>query len=356
MNSTRPTVMEINLNNFKHNISEIRKLTKDAKLMPVIKANGYGTYINKRLEIIKEFDIVAVAIVDEAVSLRDLGYTGEIFVLNQPANFEIENIVKYNITVGVSSIEFIKKVNKPVKVHIEVETGMGRTGVSLKDLENFIAEIKANSNIEVEGLYSHLSSADFDKEYTQNQLEIFKNAKEVVVKEFPDIKYFHICASNGILNCSNDLYNLVRPGIIMYGYPSFENVRMDLKPVAVLKSKITFLKEVEAGTSISYSRKFVTSRKSKIATVPIGYADGIRRLLTNNGEVVIRGKKAPIIGTVCMDSFMVDVTDIEDVGLEDDVYIWDNNLITLEELAKKCETINYEILSTISDRVPRKFI
>lgn len=356
MEITRPTVMEVELENFRYNIKQIKALVGDTKLMPVIKANGYGTYINKCLEIINEFDIVAVAIVDEAIELRKLGYEKEIFVLNQPSIREIEKIEKFNITVGVSALEFIRKIDKKVKVHLEIETGMGRTGINLKDLEEFILEVKQNTNIEVEGMYSHLSSADFDEEYTKSQISKFEEAKKLIKEKFDNIKYFHISASNGILNYKQGLYNLVRPGIIMYGYPSFEGAEIDLKPIAKLKSKITFLKEVEEGTSISYSRKFITTGKTKIATVPIGYADGIRRILTNNGEVVINGKKAPIIGTVCMDSFMVDVTNIPDVMLDDEVYIWDNNIITLEDVAKKCETINYEILCTISDRVPRIFI
>lgn len=356
MNITRPTVMEVNLENFKYNIEQIRKLADNTKLMPVIKANGYGTYINKNIEVVKEFDIVAVAIIDEAIELRDLGYTGEIFVLNQPSCQEIDKIINYNITVGVCSLEFIKKINGKIKIHLEIETGMGRTGVSLGELENFIAEVKKNENIEVEGVYSHLSSADVDEEYTKEQLCKFEKAKKIVESNFENIKYVHISASNGILNYKEGLYNLVRPGIIMYGYPSFEGIKIDIKPIAKLKSQITFLKEVEAGTSISYSRKFITKRKTKVATIPIGYADGIRRILTNSGEVVIKGKKVPIIGTVCMDSFMVDVTDIPNVKIGEEVYIWDNEVITLEELAQKCGTINYEILSTISDRVPRIFI
>lgn len=356
MEITRPTVMEVELENFRYNIKQIRSFVGDTKLMPVIKANGYGTHINKCLEIINEFDIVAVAIVDEAIELRKLGYEKEIFVLNQPSIREIEKIEKFNITVGVSELEFIRKIDKKVKVHLEIETGMGRTGINLKDLETFIFEVNKNKNIEVEGMYSHLSSADFDEEYTKSQISKFEEAKKIVKEKIDNIKYFHISASNGILNYKQGLYNLVRPGIIMYGYPSFDGVKINLKPIAKLKSKITFLKEVEEGTSISYSRKFITTRKTKIATVPIGYADGIRRILTNNGEVVINGKKAPICGTVCMDSFMVDVTNIPDVMLDDDVYIWDNNIITLEDVAKKCETINYEILCTISDRVPRIFI
>lgn len=356
MEITRPTVMEISLKNFQYNIEQIRKLASNAKLMPVIKANGYGTYINKNLEVIKNFDIVAVAIVDEAIELRKLGYTGEIFVLNQPSIQEISKIIDYDIIVGISCLEFLKEVNKKMRVHLEIETGMGRTGINLKDLENFIYEVKKNKNLEVEGIYSHLSSADFDEEYTKEQLKKFEQAKEIVEKNFDNIKYVHISASNGILNYKEGLYNLVRPGIIMYGYPSFEGAPIDIKPIAKLKSQITFIKEVEEGTSISYSRKFITNRKTKVATIPIGYADGIRRILTNLGEIVINEKRAPIIGTICMDSFMVDVTDIPDVNIGDYVFIWDNEIITLEEIARKCGTINYEILCTISDRVPRKFI
>lgn len=356
MDITRPTVMEVNLENFKYNISQIKKEVGMAQLMPVIKANGYGTHINKNLDIIKDFDIVAVAIVDEAIELRNLGYKGEIFVLNQPSYLEIDKISDYDITAGISCFEFVKKINKKIKIHLEIETGMGRTGIALEDLEKFIFEVKKNNNIKVEGVYSHLSSADFDENYTKEQLSKFEKAKKVVKENFNTIKYVHISASNGILNYKEGLYNLVRPGIIMYGYPSFDGIKLDLKPIAKLKSKITFLKEVPEGTSISYSRKFITNRKTKVATVPIGYADGLRRVLTNSGNVVIKGEKAPIIGAVCMDSIMVDVTDIKDVALEDEVYIWDNKIITLEDIAEKCGTINYEILSTISDRVPRIFV
>ena len=144
----------------------------------------------------------------------------------------------------------------------------------------------------------------------------------------------------------------------MYGYESGEGIKekIDLKPVCKLKSEITYIKEVEIGTSISYGRKFITKRKSKIATIPIGYADGLKRNLSNKGFVIVNNKKAPIVGSVCMDSCMIDVTDIEDVKVGDDVYIWDNKIITLEEISSLCSTINYEIISTISARVPRKFI
>ena len=358
---TRPSVLEVNLDNFKYNIKQIKKFLKpETKIMPVIKAEGYGTYINTRLNIIDEFETVAIATVNEGENLRNLGFKKGIFVLNQPCTTEIDKIVENNLTIGVCSkgfLEEVKNKDSKIKVHIEIETGMGRTGVSLEKLDDFINFIKENKNIEAEGVYTHLSSADEDFKYTQEQLEQFKKAVEKVKANF-DIKYIHCLASNGIVNFSKYQYNLVRPGIIMYGYESGNGIKekIDLKPVATLKSKITFLKEVEKGTSISYGRRFITKRNSKIATVPLGYADGLKRILSNVGEVVINNKKVPIIGSICMDSFMIDVTDIKDVKYGDDVYIWDNNLITLNDIAKKCDTINYEILSTIGKRVPRVFI
>lgn len=358
---TRPTVLEVNIDDFKYNIEQIKNfLNKDTKIMPVIKANGYGTYINTRLDVINDFDIVAVAIVDEGVELRKIGYKKDIFVLNPPYLSEIEKIEENKLIVGICSNEFLKEVEKKnakIRVHIEIETGMGRTGVELNNLEGFIKNIKECTNIQVEGVYTHLSSADEDFNYTKEQLEKFEKAVEKVKKEF-NIKYMHCLASNGIINFTNSQYNLVRPGIIMYGYESGKGIKekINLKPTCKLKSKITFIKEVEIGKSISYGRRFITKRRSKIATVPIGYADGLRRVLSNVGEVVIKNKRMPIIGSICMDSFMVDVTDLEDVKIGDDVYIWDNENITLEEVANKCDTINYEILSTISSRVPRKFL
>ncbi len=357
----RQTFLEIDLDNFKYNVENIKKYYgSNIELMPVIKANAYGTYINKQLDLLNEFNIVAVAIVDEGIELRKLGFKKDIFVLNQPDINEIEEIIENNLVVGISAIEFIneiKNINKEIRVHLELETGMGRTGISLNDLEKIAKELKNNENIKIEGVYTHLSSADIDFEYTNKQLEIFAKGKEILEKYF-NLKYFHSLASNGIQNFKSDKFNLIRPGIILYGYESNEktNEMIDIKPVAKLKSRINFIKEVENNTSISYSRKFITKHKTKIATIPIGYADGISRALTNKGEVVINGKKAPIIGSVCMDSFMVDITNIDNVKVGDFAYIWDNDAIKLEDIANLCDTINYEIISRISDRVPRVMI
>ena len=362
MEITRPTVLEIDLSNFKHNVRQIQNYVgKNVKLMPVIKAAAYGTYINKCLDLINEFDIVAVAVVDEALELRKLGYKKEIFVLNQPDKNEIEKIINNKITVGVSTLGFLEELGRQeekVKIHIEIGTGMGRTGINPIRVEEYIEEVKKYSNIEIEGMYTHLSSADIDFEYTERQLKSFKNAVEKAKNILGELKYIHCSASNGILNFPDSYYNLVRPGIILYGYESCSGAieKLDLKPICKFKSKITFLKEVESNTSIGYSRSYVTNKKTKVATIPVGYADGLKRTLSNKGEVVINGKKVPIIGSVCMDSFMADVTDLEDVSIGDDVYIWDNEKITIEEIAKKCDTINYEIICTVSYRVPRVFL
>lgn len=353
-------IMEIDINDFKQNIIKIKEFVGNkVTIMPIIKANGYGTYINENLDLIKDFEIIGVATVDEGVKIRTLGFKNQIFILNQPTIEEIHQIVKNNLIIGICSEEFLKYISNlshKFRVHLEIETGMGRTGIYFSKIDNFLKNI--GKNISIEGIYTHLSSADIDEEYTNKQIEIFKLAVEKIEGKLGKIKYKHISSSNGIVNFKDSYFNMVRPGLSIYGYKSEDKLyeKLDVKPIAKLKSKISFIKEVEKGSSISYSRTFIAYKKMKIATVTIGYADGIRRSLSNIGNVVINGKKARIIGNVCMDSFMIDITDIDNVKEGDYVYIWDNKNITLEEIAKQCNTINYEIISTISDRVKREFI
>lgn len=353
--------MEVNVQAFNKNVKKIQEFVHNKKIMPVIKANAYGTHINKKLEIIDKFDIVAVAIIDEAIELRKNGYKKEIFVLNQPYIDELEDIIKYDITIGLSSDEFLNNIiglKNKIKVHLEIETGMNRTGIKKEELKKIIVKIKENKNICVEGVYTHLSSADYDQEYTMMQLKKFEEAVNVVIDEFKNIKYIHSSSSNGLLNYDDKISNLVRPGILLYGYKSFEdsNKKINVEPICKLKTKITFLKEINEGESISYSRRFVSNKKMRIATIPIGYADGLRRDSLNDTEVVVNGTKTKVVGSICMDSCMIDVTNIKNVEIGTTVYIWDNELITLEDIAAKHNTINYEMMSTISYRVPRIFI
>lgn len=351
----RTSILEISKSAFKHNINEIKKYT-NKEIMPVIKASAYGTYINRNLELIKDFNIVAVALLSEAIELRKIGYKNEILTLYEPFFEDIDNVVKYNITIGVSDINFIKELSKlshQVNIHLEIETGMGRTGIFIDKLKDVIEVIEKSNNINVEGVYTHLSSADIDEEFTNKQIETFKQAVDELKKHF-DLKYIHSEAGPG-LRYKVDFCNLVRPGLAIYGYKCDEYFDVDIIPVAKLKTKICFIKEVPKGTSIGYGRTYITDKITRVATVNMGYADGIRRGLSNKGYVVINGEKAPIIGNVCMDAFMIDITDI-DCKVNDDVYIWDNKIITLDEIAKELNTISYEIISTITDRVERKFI
>lgn len=355
----RRTCLEVSREAFRKNVLEIKKLVNDACIMPVVKANAYGTYLNKDISLMNEFDMVAVAIVDEAIQLRKMGYEKDIFVLNQPYVEEIEEIINNNIIVGVSSTSFLEKTNEydeKIRVHIELETGMGRTGVLDSNLEEFITVLK-KSNVIVEGVYTHLSSADVDYDFTNKQIAIFNKNVNLLKEEFSSIKFIHCAASNGILNFDLGICNMVRPGIVLYGYPSCKSAieKINLEPTLKFRSSISFIKEINVGDAVSYGRSFVADSKMMVATVGCGYADGVMRKLSNKGYVSVNGKRCKILGNVCMDSFMIDVTDV-DCNVGDFVYLFDNEIVTLNEISDICETINYEVISTISDRVPRKYI
>ena len=273
MEITRPTYLEIDLNNFKYNIEQIKNMVgENVGIMPVLKANAYGTYINKNIEILNEFNIVAVATVDEGVFLRNIGYQKEIFVLNQPFETEIDKIINYDITVGISSIGFLEKLNatkKEINVHVEIGTGMGRTGINPYRVEEYLSFF--SENVKIQGIYTHFSSAECDDEYTKKQLKSFNIAVDKAKEILGEIKYIHAAASNAILNYPDSYFNLVRPGIIMYGYESSEENfdKIEVKPVAKLKSTVTFLKEVKEGTSIGYDRSYIAPKAIKVATVPL---------------------------------------------------------------------------------------
>jgi len=356
------SLLEIDLNNFRHNYHELKNFLKSGtEIMPILKDNAYKTYINTKIDLLSELniEIIGVGKVDEGIQMRKLGFNKEIFILNQPFENEISEIAEYNLTVGCGSMEYIRKLKKfPAKfnIHMEIGTGMGRTGIHPSKVQEYINEVKSSSNITVTGIYTHFSCSDSDENYTKKQIDSFSTALNIARKELTTLKYVHTCNSAGIINFPEAHFNLVRPGLILYGYYPCEELKtvLDLKPVAKLKSKISFLKEVPPETSISYGKTFTTKRPSKIATVNIGYANGICRLLSNKGKVVINGQIAPIIGTVCMDCFMVDVTDI-DAKINDDVFIWDNKNVTIDGIATICNTINYEILTGISEDVLREF-
>ncbi|MCL2355321.1 MAG: alanine racemase [Oscillospiraceae bacterium] len=361
---TCPNKLIVDTNAIKHNINELRKqLKSDTKIMPVIKANAYGTGVEKMLDVITEMDIdiIAVATVDEGIYLRQLGFTGEVFILNQPCASQINEIAEYNLTIGISSLTFAEELSKyetQFKVHLEIGTGFGRTGINPSKCTYVLDKLLSYGNIKVEGMYTHFACSDCDEEYTNHQIYSFEKDIKIANEKIKDIKYIHACNSAGIVNFPKAHYNLVRPGLMIYGYLPNKDLKekIDLKPCAVLKSEVTFIKEVEKDFYISYAKSYKTTKKTTVLTIPMGYADGLRRILSNTGHVVINGKLAPIIGNICMDNFMVDGTDIPGVDIGTDVYIWDNENITVEQISSMCKTINYEILSSITSRVKREYI
>ena len=359
--------LEVDLSAISNNIKMIKKCVGDnVTIAPVIKANAYGIGTSGLKEVFEKekIHVVVVATIEEGIKLRGQGYKQEIITLNELLPYEAKKVVEYELVPGVSDLEVAFKLNryavmadKTIKIHVEVDTGMGRVGKKPEEVWDFVKEMSKLSNIEIEGIYTHFSSADCDDKYTKMQVEKFNSVLDKKKKEGFYFKYIHSSASSGIINVKNARCNMVRPGIILYGYMPNEKMEntIGLKPTTKLISHVIFVKEVEKGTSIGYSRSYITKEKRKVATIPLGYADGIRRALSNKGRVYINGKYADIIGNICMDNFMADVTGI-DVKVGDEVVIWDNKNITVEEIADICDTINYEILCGISDRVGRIYI
>ena len=365
MDTIRQTKLIVDTKCIEHNIKELQKFVGEGvSVMPVIKARGYGTGIGTQADLFKKLGItlLAVAVIDEGIALRERRFNGEIIVLNQPLAEEIEKALEYGLTLSVCIPDFIqklnncaKKSNKIANIHLEIDTGMSRTGINPDDISTYIDMIKKLNNINLEGIYTHFSSSDCDTQYTEEQISKFNKVVEITKKEF-NLKYIHSCNTAGILNFKHAHYNLVRPGISIYGHfpvPELKE-KINLMPATVLKTKVAYIHDIKAGDSLSYGRSFIAKRDSIIATVPIGYADGVPRRY--RGQVVINNNLANIVGLVNMDSFMVDITDLTDVKIGTDVYIWDNVNITVEKVAEDCNTINYEILSSLTPRVVKEFI
>lgn len=369
----RTTWIEIDLNSLENNIKEVVKVSNGKEVIAVIKANGYGhgavDIYNTLLENgAKKF---AVAVITEAIELRKAGLKAPIIILGYTAHDFYDDIIDFNIEQTIYSYDDARVLsqaavnkNTKVKVHIAVDTGMSRIGF-LTTLEEAmeVKKISELPGIEIEGMFTHFASADEkDKEYTFFQLKLFNEFDEYLKHLGVNIKYKHVSNSAGIISFPNLKYDGVRAGIMLYGYyPSndVDKTKVSLKPVMSLKSAIVHLKTLERGRSISYGRVFTTERESKIATLAVGYADGLPRLLTGKCRVLINGTFAPIVGRICMDQCMVDVTDVPNVKLGDEVILIGEdefgNSISAEDIAYAIGTISYEIICSINKRVPRVY-
>lgn len=373
---SRPTVAEIDLAALRHNFSVITKSKpKGCGVLAVVKADAYGHGFMDIAQELESLGVTAfgVAFLAEGIQLRKSGIDRPILILGGIYPGQERKCVGFNISTAVFTLEQVQALNdaagklyRKAKIHVKIDTGMGRLGISHGEAEAFFRALRGFKNIELEGIFSHFASADEldedGKEYTRRQVEYFTNAlKQAKAAGFAP-GYVHIANSAAALSLELPFCNLIRPGITMYGVlPSHDFHGMaDLKPVMRLKSVVAMLKWVEPGTSISYGRRYTAQEKRLIASVPIGYADGYNRSLTNKGEALVRGKRARVAGTVCMDWIMLDVTDIAGVAVGDEVTLLGpdpmGGCISAEELAEAAGTIPYEIFCGISKRVPRIYL
>lgn len=364
-NFYRHTFADINLRALRNNYLKIKEHT-GTYIMPVIKADAYGhnaVETAKALES-ENADIFGVATIEEGIQLRNAAIKTPILILGSIYPMENFNIVlDYGLTPIVASNLSAKVLERIasergviVKVHIKVDSGMGRIGVNLETAMVLWEYVRISEHLECEGIFSHLARAEEDINYTLNQIKEFKK----IIEKIDPPEYVHIANTAGLIKYPESFFNLVRPGLAIYGlYPeNTDPSEFLLEQVLSLKSKIVFLKKVKKGTPISYGGRWVAPGESIIATVCIGYADGYQRILSNKAKVIINGEKCPLVGRVCMDMIMVDVTGLKDVEIGEEVILigkGNNNTITAEDMAKWAGTINYEITTGISNRVPRIF-
>lgn len=366
----RPYYAEINLDNFRHNFREVKRLAPGKKTIGVIKADGYGHGAVELAAILEEenADYFAVAVITEALELRRAGYNQPILVLGFTPPTFAKDIVENNITQAIFNYELAEaissaagKLNKIAKIHIKLDTGMGRVGFLPESLAvNEVKRIAKLQNIYIEGIFTHFATADEEnKEFSRYQLENYNNTLSMLSKEGINFDIKHTANSAAIIDIPEAHIDAVRPGIMLYGYyPSDEVVkeRLTLKPVMELKANVVNIKEVATGTPISYGRKFYTNKTSKIATLSFGYADGYTRLLFDKTFVIVNGVAAPVVGRICMDQCMIDISQCGEVKHGDEVIVMgERNGISnnADDIAKRLGTISYEVLCMVSKRVPR---
>lgn len=369
------TWAEINLDALANNIRQIRKITNpNAQVMAVVKADAYGHGVARCAELLLKngADRFGVATLNEAIELRRIFDEVPILILGSSFESETDELVKNNITPNVYMPEFAKalsdsavKLGKTIKVHIKLDTGMSRIGFPVTDGDNsgIINEIIAISRLpmlEIEGIFSHFSTSDeLDKAYTHLQFKRFMSVCDELEKRGLKIPIKHICNSAGIMMYPQYHLDMVRPGVILYGmYPSDEVDKklIDLKYVMSLKSIITYVKDVEPGRGVGYGKEYIADGAAKIATVPIGYADGYLRALAKNAKIAVGEKLFPIAGRICMDQCMIDVTGVNNINRGDEALIFGNGAVTVDDIAKWLGTINYEVTCILGHRVPRVYV
>ncbi|HKM38764.1 MAG TPA: alanine racemase [bacterium] len=366
----RPTWVEVDLKAIRANLQAIKKLVgPQVKVMAVVKANAYGHGAFKVAQTVLEAGAasLAVATLDEAVALREQGINVPILVMGTSIpGGGIEEAIRYNIAQALCSVELAQalsataqKMRSVALAHLKIDTGMGRIGIGPETATRFMDQIAKLPGLQVGGIFSHFASADeADKEYTGLQVNRFHQALENLNQQGYDFSLRHLANSAGILDYPETYFDLVRPGCILYGcWPGPSTNRpITLQRALAFKTRVVYLKTVPAGTSVSYGRTYTTDSRRVLATLPVGYADGFNRRLSNKAEVLIKGKRCPVVGRICMDQCVVDVTNIPQAVLGDEVVLIGSqgeDSISAGDLAQLAGTIDLEILCGIGARVPR---
>lgn len=368
----RPVWVEIDLNAIRHNVAEIRRLVGPmVEIMAVVKAEAYGHGAVKiaKTALQSGANWLGVALPEEGIALRKAGIIAPILVFSPLQPDQAEAMVKFDLTATICMLEpavalsrAATAAGKKIPFHVKVDTGMNRIGVPASEGIVFIKKMSSLPGLLFDGIFSHLSTSDeLDKEYSKYQIKIFNKVIVDLKTEGLLPSKAHLANSAAIIDLPLAYYNMVRPGIILYGmYPSdeVEVEKIQLKPAFTLKTKVVFIKRVPQGTAVSYGRKYFAAKETTIVTIPIGYADGWSRRLSGKAEVLISGKRFPIVGTICMDLCMVDVGD-EPVEIGQEVILIGSQgtvTITADEIGAQLGTINYEVTCMISDRVPRRYL
>ncbi|MBU0478437.1 alanine racemase [bacterium] len=367
------TVAQINLKAIGHNVACIRKIVgKDRKILAAVKANayGHGDAETAKTAVKCGVDYLGVANIEEAIHLRRADINIPILILGCSFKYEIGDILSYNISPTIADLDFAEALNRKAKefpnkvaVHVKIDTGMGRIGSHFEHAVDFVKEIAKLENLFLEGIFTHFPSSDeADKSFSLLQIKRFKDILDKLENSGILIPIRHMANSGAILseNIHDSFFDMVRPGLMLYGaYPSpYVSKDIKLEPALTLKTRVVFIKDVKRGSTISYGRTHITKSKARLAAIPVGYGDGYSRLLSNKGEVLIKGKRAPIVGRVCMDQLIVDVSRISEVCVGDEVVLigkQGRGQISAEEIAEKIGTIPNEVFCMISKRVPRVY-
>lgn len=370
----RPAWVEVNRNKAIHNFMEVRRaIGPDRKICAVVKADSYGmgSIELSKMYIENGVYMLAVAVVDEALELRQEIKDTDILVLGYTAEEFFDDAINNNITLTIYNYEhaatlnnIAKELNKIANIHIKVETGMNRLGfIPTEENADLVSKISKMKNIKIQGSYSHQARADEkDKTIAHMQAKRFIKFMDMLQKRNITIPIKHIANSATIIDLPQYYFDMVRPGIILSGFYPSDEVNHDeyiFKPCVTLKAKIANVKTLEAGEGIGYGHLFSTTDSTVVGTIPLGYADGYSRLLSNKGYIVVKGEKCPILGKVCMDQFMVDLSNVDTPRIGDEAIIYGDGTdgaMTAEDVANMRNTISYEVLTNLGKRLPRKYV